>query len=42
MSLDSITSTVGYEASNSFRRLFLKRVGLLPTAYRKKFQAAAG
>lgn len=42
MSLDSITYKVGYEDSNSFRRLFLKRVGLLPTAYRKKFQAAAG
>ena len=40
MSLDSITYKVGYEDSNSFRRLFLKRVGLLPTAYRRKFQAA--
>jgi transcriptional regulator GlxA family with amidase domain len=39
MSLDSITYTVGYEDSNSFRRLFLQRVGLLPAAYRKKFQA---
>ncbi|NQD93067.1 helix-turn-helix domain-containing protein [Pseudomonas sp. CrR25] len=39
MSLDSITYKVGYEDSNSFRRLFLKRVGLLPAAYRKKFQA---
>lgn len=38
MSLDSITYKVGYEDSNSFRRLFLQRVGLLPTAYRKKFQ----
>ena len=42
MSLDSITYKVGYEDSNSFRRLFLNRVGLLPTAYRKKFQSATG
>lgn len=42
MSLDSITFKVGYEDSNSFRRLFLNRVGLLPTAYRKKFQSATG
>lgn len=42
MSLDSITFAVGYEDSNSFRRLFLQRVGLLPAAYRKKFQARAG
>ena len=39
MSLDSITYKIGYEDSNSFRRLFLQRVGLLPAAYRKKFQA---
>lgn len=38
MSLDSITFKVGYEDSNSFRRLFQQRVGLLPAAYRKKFQ----
>ncbi|WP_432378031.1 GlxA family transcriptional regulator [Duganella sp. P38] len=37
MSLDSITFKVGYEDSNSFRRLFQQRVGLLPAAYRKKF-----
>lgn len=42
MSLDSITFAVGYEDSNSFRRLFQQRVGLLPAAYRKKFQARAG
>ena len=40
MSLDSITYKIGYEDSNSFRRLFLQRVGLLPAAYRKKFQTA--
>lgn len=39
MSLDSITYKVGYTDSNSFRRLFVQRVGLLPAAYRKKFQA---
>ncbi|MDO8695620.1 MAG: helix-turn-helix domain-containing protein [Pseudomonas sp.] len=38
MSLDSITFKVGYEDSNSFRRLFHQRVGLLPAAYLKRFQ----
>jgi transcriptional regulator GlxA family with amidase domain len=42
MSLDSITYKVGYEDSNSFRRLFQQRVGLLPAAYRKRFQVRAG
>ena len=41
MSLDSITFKVGYEDSNSFRRLFQQRVGLLPASYRKKFQQCA-
>jgi len=41
MSLDSITLKVGYEDSNSFRRLFQQRVGLLPASYRKKFQPRA-
>ncbi|AFY19089.1 helix-turn-helix domain-containing protein [Pseudomonas sp. UW4] len=41
MTLDSITYAVGYEDGNSFRRLFQQRVGLLPAAYRKRFQAAA-
>ncbi|TFB34988.1 GlxA family transcriptional regulator [Pseudomonas sp. F01002] len=41
MTLDSITYAVGYEDGNSFRRLFRQRVGLLPAAYRKKFQASA-
>ncbi|WP_277991649.1 helix-turn-helix domain-containing protein [Trinickia acidisoli] len=40
MSFDSITFQVGYEDSNSFRRLFQQRVGLLPAAYRKKFLSA--
>ncbi|RBH57489.1 MULTISPECIES: helix-turn-helix domain-containing protein [Pseudomonas] len=38
MSVGSITNAVGYEDSNSFRRLFQQRVGLLPAAYRKQFQ----
>jgi len=38
MTVGSITNAVGYEDSNSFRRLFQERVGLLPAAYRKKFQ----
>lgn len=38
MSLEAITFKVGYEDSNSFRRLFQQRVGLLPALYRKKFQ----
>lgn len=42
MSLDSITYKVGYEDSNSFRRLFQQRVGLLPAAYRKRFQVRGG
>jgi transcriptional regulator GlxA family with amidase domain len=41
MSLDAITFKVGYEDSNSFRRLFQQRVGLLPASYRKKFQPRA-
>jgi transcriptional regulator GlxA family with amidase domain len=39
-SLDSITYQVGYTDSSSFRRLFVQRVGLVPAAYRKKFQVA--
>ncbi len=42
MSLDSITYNVGYEDSNSFRRLFQQRVGLVPAAYRKRFQVREG
>jgi transcriptional regulator GlxA family with amidase domain len=41
MTLDSITYAVGYEDSNSFRRLFQQRVGMLPAAYRRKFLVAA-
>ncbi|MBP2874764.1 MULTISPECIES: GlxA family transcriptional regulator [Pseudomonas] len=42
MTLESITYAVCYEDSNSFRRLFQQRVGLLPAAYRKKFLAHPG
>ena len=42
MTLASITYAVGYEDSNSFRRLFQQRVGMLPAAYRKKFLVAQG
>jgi transcriptional regulator GlxA family with amidase domain len=41
MNLDSITFKVGYEDSNSFRRLFQQRVGMQPASYRKKFQSPA-
>lgn len=34
---DQITLQVGYEDGNSFRRLFKQRVGLAPSAYRKRF-----
>lgn len=38
MSMEAVTSAVGYEDSNSFRRLFQERVGMAPTAYRRRFQ----
>lgn len=34
---DQITFHVGYEDGSSFRRLFKQRVGLAPSAYRKRF-----
>ena len=40
-SIDEITWAVGYEDSNSFRRLFKKRTGLSPGSYRKKFSLIA-
>ncbi len=36
---EQITLRVGYEDSNSFRRLFRERVGLSPGAYRKRFES---
>ncbi|MDL5591315.1 GlxA family transcriptional regulator [Bacillus subtilis] len=38
LSLERITFQVGYEDSNSFRRLFQQRIGMPPAAYRKTFQ----
>ena len=37
-SFDEITYQVGYEDSSTFRKIFSKRTGLVPTDYRKKFQ----
>lgn len=41
LSFESITDKVGYEDSNSFRRLFCRRVGISPTVFRKRFPASA-
>lgn len=35
---EQITVQVGYADGNSFRRLFKQRVGLTPSAYRKRFE----
>jgi methylphosphotriester-DNA--protein-cysteine methyltransferase len=35
--LDEIGAQVGYEDATFFRRLFKRRVGLTPAAYRRKF-----
>lgn len=35
---EQITLQVGYDDGNSFRRLFKQRVGLTPSAYRKRFE----
>ncbi|MDJ0722141.1 MAG: helix-turn-helix domain-containing protein [Desulfobacterales bacterium] len=37
-SFDEITYQVGYEDSSTFRKIFSKQTGLVPTAYRRKFQ----
>ena len=37
-SFDEITYAVGYEDSSTFRKVFYKQTGLVPTAYRSKFQ----
>lgn len=38
---EQITYQVGLQDGNSFRRLFKERVGLTPTAYRKRFENRA-
>lgn len=40
-SVEDIAFAVGYEDESSFRRVFKKRVGLTPAAYRKKFRGLA-
>jgi transcriptional regulator GlxA family with amidase domain len=37
LGFEEITARVGYEDISSFRKLFVKRTGLSPFAYRKKF-----
>lgn len=37
-SIEEVAALVGYEDDASFRRIFKRRVGLSPAAYRKKFQ----
>lgn len=37
-SFDEITYQVGYEDSSTFRKIFSKQTGVVPTEYRKKFQ----
>ena len=38
-SIEDVAASVGYEDDASFRRIFKRRVGLTPAAYRKKFQS---
>ena len=40
--VDEISVTVGYEDPTSFRRLFKRKAGLTPAAYRKKFAGIIG
>ncbi|MBC3478062.1 GlxA family transcriptional regulator [Pseudomonas taiwanensis] len=37
LGFEVITNRVGYEDSNSFRRLFCKRIGISPALFRKRF-----
>ncbi len=39
MSFDEISYQMGYKNSGSFRKIFVKWVSLLPSEYRKRFQA---
>jgi len=39
--IDEIAADVGYEDAASFRRVFKKKAGLTPAAYRRKFQGLA-
>ena len=39
--IDGIAEMVGYDDPASFRRLFKRRIGLTPAAYRRKFQGIA-
>jgi transcriptional regulator GlxA family with amidase domain len=39
LAIDEIAAEVGYEDPASFRRVFKRRAGLTPTAYRRKFRA---
>ena len=39
--IEEIATAVGYEDPASFRRIFKRRVGLAPAAYRRKFQRIA-
>ena len=36
--IDEIGASVGYDDPASFRRMFKRRTGLTPAAYRRKFQ----
>ncbi len=41
LGVDEIAETVGYDDPASFRRLFKRRAGLTPAAYRRKFRGIA-
>lgn len=42
LDFDAITLRAGYEDSNSFRRLFQKRIGISPATFRKRFGQGNG
>ncbi|HKY94483.1 MAG TPA: helix-turn-helix domain-containing protein, partial [Kiloniellales bacterium] len=39
--IEEVAATVGYEDPASFRRIFKRKAGLTPAAYRRKFQQVA-